>query len=76
MFAACPRTQAEDKAPAFLKVGAGYKANMAMGPLRFSVIELGDGPWVKARVLTENMGIVWLNTTQFWAITEESGPAR
>ncbi len=72
IFAACaPNTHTDDKRPpSFLKVGTSYEGNLTFGPLRFTVVELGSGPWVKAQIAKENMGVRWLNTDHFFAITE------
>ena len=69
---------AADKAPSFIKVNRTYwGATTSLYSYEFTVIELGDGSWVKARG-TLHQGVVsqvpfegWLNLSLFIRIDEE-----
>ena len=70
---------ATDKTPGFIKVGSTYSAHMQVVDYQFTVIELGDGPWVKARVKAlydsgdkKDFGIQWFNTLSIVIIREIS----
>ena len=68
---------ADNKPPAFLKVGASYEGNVTMGPIKFTVLDLGDGnsPWIKVQVSSPAVGVRWLNTAQLFLLAEAKAEA-